>query len=72
MKQKKKIAVNGGMRVRSYEVLHRALEEGLSYGWHRAHKHTEAPDEDAIKQHMLDGVLNAVSEYFTFDDDAAL
>jgi len=67
-----KVEVTGEMRVRSYEVLYRAVEEGLGYGWHRAHKHTESPDEDAIKQQMLDGVMNSVCEYFSFSDDAAL
>lgn len=67
-----KIEVAGEMRVRSYEVLCRAVEEGLGYGWHRAHKHTESPDEDAIKQQMLEGVMGAVCEYFTFGDEAAL
>lgn len=78
MKQKrklsidKKVEVTGEMRVRSYDVLYRAVEEGLGYGWHRAHKHTDSPDEDAIKQQMLDGVMGAVCEYFTFSDDSAL
>lgn len=68
----KKIEVTGELRVRSYDVLYRAVEEGLGYGWHRAHKHTDKPDEDAIRQQILDGVMSAVCEYFTFGDDAAL
>lgn len=68
----KKVEVTGEMRVRSYDVLYRAVEEGLGYGWHRAHKHTDSPDEDAIRQQMLDGVMSAVCEYFTFSDDSAL
>lgn len=68
----RKVEVAGELRVRTYDVLYRAVEEGLVYGWHRAHKHTDAPDEDTIKQEMLDGVMSAVCEYFTFGDDAAL
>lgn len=68
----KKVAVTGELRVRTYDVLYRAVEEGVGYGWHRAHKHNDNPDEDTIKQQMLDGVMNAVCEYFTFGDEAAL
>lgn len=41
--------ISGGMRVRAYEVLSRAVEDGVEYGWRRAHKHTDTPGQDAIK-----------------------
>ena len=63
--------VTGGMHVRAYEVLRRALEEGIDYGWRRAHKHTEAPGEAAIKDEVLQGILNEVCEVFDFDDTSA-
>ncbi len=67
MKQTKNSPVTGGLRVRSYEVLRRAVEEGVAYGWRRAHKHTEAPGEDTIKDEIVSAVLNEVAEYFDFD-----
>ena len=63
--------VTGGMKVRVYEVLHRAIEEGIDYGWRRAHKHTDAPGEAAIKDEVLQGILNEVCEVFDFDDTSA-
>lgn len=60
--------VRGGMRVRAYEVLHRAIEEGTNYGWRRAHKHTDAPGEDAIKDQIVNAVLSEIGEYFDFDE----
>jgi hypothetical protein len=69
MKPQTKCRVTGGMRVRAYEVLRRAVEEGVAYGWRRAHKHTDAPGEDAIVDHVVQGVLNEVCEYFDFDDE---
>jgi hypothetical protein len=65
-----KSEVKGGMRVRTYDVFHRAVEEGIEQGWRRAHKHTDTPSEDAIKDEILQGILNAVCEYFDFDDEA--
>lgn len=68
MKQPKR-RVSGGMCVRAYDVLRRAIEEGVEYGWRRAHKHTDTPDAEAIKDQIVTGILNEVSEYFDFDDE---
>ena len=58
--------VRGGFNVRAYPVLSRAIEEGVAYGWRRAHKHTEAPDDEAIRDHIVTAVLNEICEYFDF------
>jgi hypothetical protein len=34
-----------------------------------AHKHTDAPGEDAIVDQIVQGVLNEVCEYFDVDDE---
>jgi hypothetical protein len=56
------------MKVRAYSVLSRAVEEGVEYGWRRAHKHTETPDPETIKDQIMTGVMNEICEYFDFDD----
>jgi hypothetical protein len=61
--------VTGGMKVRAYVVLRRAIEEGVDYGWRRAHKHTETPDPETIKDQIVTGILNEVCEYFEFDGE---
>ncbi|MFZ5786066.1 MAG: hypothetical protein ACOY3Y_06460 [Acidobacteriota bacterium] len=58
------------MRVRAYGVLRRAIEEGLEYGWRRAHKHADKPDEASLKDEVLQGIMNEVCEVFDFDDPA--
>ncbi len=63
--------VSGGMQVRAYEVLRRAVEEGIDYGWRRAHKHTDSPNEAALKDEVLQGILNEVCEVFAFDETAS-
>ncbi|QRN98477.1 hypothetical protein JRI60_05325 [Archangium violaceum] len=68
MKRTKR-SVHGGMKVRAYDVLRRAVEEGATYGWRRAHKHTDTPEENAIVDQLIQGVLNEVCEYFDFDDE---
>lgn len=61
--------VAGGIRARTYEVLRRAVEDGIEYGWRRAHKHTDAPESEAIKEQVAQGILNEVCEWFDFDDE---
>ena len=68
MKRQPRRAVTGGMRVDAYAVLCRAVEEGVAYGWQRAHKHVEAPGRDAVLEQIERAVLDAVCAYFAFDD----
>lgn len=55
------------MHVRTYDVFRRAVEEGVDYGWMRAHKHTDTPDADAVKDHIVQAILSDVCEVFEFD-----
>lgn len=64
-----RLHVVGGLRVRAYEVLRRAVEDGIDYGWMRAHKHTDTPSQHAIKNEILQGILNEVCEWFAFDEE---
>lgn len=59
------------LTVNVYRVLAEAVEAGVSYGWHRAHKHTDTPDREAIQQAIIDAVLLECSERFVFPDDDA-
>ncbi len=67
---KAKCLVQGGMNVRAYPVLHRAVEEGVAYGYRRAHKHTDTPDVRVIQEQIVNAVMNEICEYFDFIDNA--
>lgn len=57
------------MRPNAYEVLARAVEEGAAFGWRRAFKYTPKPtDEEAIAT-IASEVMNAICEWFSFDDE---
>ncbi len=64
----KKRSVKGGMRVNAYHVLARAVEEGVGYGWRRAHKHTDKPAEDQVQDQISEAVIGAICEWFEFDE----
>ena len=56
------------MKAREYDVLARAVEEGIAAGWQHAHKHTETPSPEAVHDQIHMDVMTAICEWFTFDD----
>jgi hypothetical protein len=50
-------------------ILEQAIEEGVRYGYKRAHKHIENPTEEQICEHIEEQVMSSLYEYFTFDDE---
>jgi len=51
------------------KVLEIALEEGVRYGYSRAHKHIENPTEGAIIDSIVEQVINSLDEWFDFDEE---
>ena len=51
------------------KVLEIALEEGVCYGYSRAHKHIENPTEGAIIDSIVEQVINSLDEWFDFDEE---
>jgi hypothetical protein len=59
------------MHARTYDVLHRAVEEGVMYGIRRLWKHRDTLTEDDTEvyaEEVTQAVMNAVCEMFDFDD----
>lgn len=67
--QKRRRPVVGGMKVRPYPVLARAVEEGVAHGLTRARKHTEMPTVEVLQEEIERAVLNEICEVFDFDDE---
>ena len=61
-KLKIKASVKASVRIDAYEVICRAVEEGIAYGWNRAHKHTQEPDEQVFKEAMYNAVTSELWE----------
>lgn len=58
------------IRVRAYEVLRRAVEDGAEYGWRRAHKYTDSPDAETVREAVVEGVMGEIGEWFEFGEEA--
>jgi len=58
------------MKPRTYPVLARCVEEGVAYGWKRAHKHSDHPSAEIILTEIESAVLNEICDYFgPFNED---
>jgi len=50
------------------KVLEMAVEDGVRYGYSRAHKHVDNPSEGAVIDNVVDGVMHYLYEWFEFED----
>ena len=64
-------SLSASVRVRAYSVVARAVEEGVAAGWSRAHKHTDSPEPETIRQEIDTAVMNALCDVLDFDQEAS-
>ena len=64
----KKTKVRSEVSVNAYVVVARAVEEGVNYGYNRAHKHTDEPSAEQLKQAIEDSVLLHLTEVLNFGE----
>tara|TARA_R110001632_G_scaffold118610_1_gene231048 strand:+ start:293 stop:472 length:180 start_codon:yes stop_codon:yes gene_type:complete len=55
------------MRLKTYQLIERIVEEGTEAGYNRAHKHTDTPIEETIKHCIEQYIMQGFDEYFEFD-----
>lgn len=54
--------------VKLYDLVSRAVSEGVATGWRRSHKHAEFPDPQYICESMESEVMNALCEVIEFSE----
>lgn len=66
---KKKVTVETSLRVRvnAYEVIQRAVGEGASRGWCRAHKHSDKPSSESVVDEITEAIMLALGDVLEFD-----
>lgn len=57
------------MKPRIRQILERAIDEGISYGYHRAHKYTDTPDEHLLSERINYGIWLEIDSIFSFDEE---
>ena len=57
------------MKPKLMKVLEQCLEVGMARGWDKAHKHTDEPSEEMIKNEMLFAIEHEMYEWFDFEGE---
>lgn len=55
------------MRANDYEILSRAVSEGIRQGWNRSHKYSGEPSEEEVFQQIEHAIMLNASEVFFFN-----
>ena len=56
------------MKPKIRRLLEECIADGVSYGFTRAHKHTDTPDRSVIESQIHDAVMAEIDEFFDFDE----
>ncbi len=59
---KKKVTPAAKLKIDVYQVISRAVEEGVGLGWRRAHKHTVRPTEESAIEAIVAAVMTSLDE----------
>lgn len=55
------------MKVRMYKLIQQIVDSGTESGYNRAHKHTDTPCDETIKQCIGQHIMQGFDEAFEFD-----
>ena len=64
--------IRSGLRFNAYEIISRAVEEGIQFGLNRAYKYEERPSRENLAEHIEREVMNALSAVLVFEGDEIL
>ncbi len=56
------------MKPKFRPVFEMAIEEGVRFGWNRAHKHNPEPDIDAAADAIVNEIMNSLDTWFNMED----
>jgi len=57
------------VKVNLYGILVDKVEEAVMYGWNRAHKYTDGPDGEVVREQIRNAVMNELAELFVWGDE---
>lgn len=66
MADDKAIPMMAPIHVRVYPIVAERIEQAVAYGWRRAHKYKDNPEEDDILTAIEDAVMSELCELFDF------
>lgn len=67
MSTTRKLKVRATVKLNAYAILDDLIEDGIKWGWNRAHKHTATPDERTILTNIHEHIMLVLAEKLDFD-----
>lgn len=61
-----KLKPRSGIRFRAYDLVAKAVEQGVECGYRRAHKHAK-PTPESLREHIYDAVMSELCDTFDFE-----
>jgi hypothetical protein len=55
--------------MRTYTIVSKAVEDGVAWGYARAHKHTETPAEESLKAEIVYYTMLSLEEVVHWPED---
>lgn len=56
------------MRPRFLNLLESCVDNGITLGYNRAHKHTDTPEEHQVKEAIYNAIMHEIHEWFEFPE----
>lgn len=53
--------------LKTYSIIDEAVQSGIEYGYNRAHKHTDTPTAEAIKEEIRRAVMIELDDVVNWD-----
>lgn len=60
--------VKNTIKLNIYNILADKIEDGINWGWAHAHKHSDTPSEQTIKDYIHNDIMNSLSEVIDYGD----
>lgn len=58
------------MKLRTYTIIARVVEEGVRQGYYAAHKYTETPSQGTLEEAITSAVISEISSVIDFEDES--
>ena len=59
--------IKNTIQLNSYVIISESVERGINFGYKHAHKHTNTPDEDSLKEHIYNDVMHELTEIIDWE-----
>ncbi len=57
------------IKFKTYNLIEKAIEEGIEYGWRKSHKYEDTPPDEHLKQQLLQAIMVSLDEIIDFNDE---